>query len=195
MDWPTIYSHLKGDLNDPIAWASLEGKVRARTRAHCRHLPWHVIEDIVADTCSDVAIAFEEARGPDSFGGFVLGFWLNERRRWTADHLRVPFRIDEHTLQAPAAGAEDPLALRFGDLWVALNQLPRRERKAVSLRHFEGLSANEIARELDVSPANARQIVHCALVRLRAYLERQRYADQSKTASQESSQKPVGLTS
>jgi len=52
-------------------------------------------------------------------------------------------------------------------VWEVLLTLPARQRAAVTLRHLEGLSADDIAAHLGVSPVNARQLVHKGLRALR----------------------------
>jgi len=89
MDWITIYARLAADRNDPLAWPAIAARVRAWAGAYLRTEAWHTIEDVVADTCSCVAVSFERARGGETFAGFVYGCYLNERRR-TLARVRGP---------------------------------------------------------------------------------------------------------
>lgn len=53
------------------------------------------------------------------------------------------------------------------DLERALRRLPGRFLTAIRLRFFEGLSIDEVAASLGVTPDNARQIIHRGLMRAR----------------------------
>jgi len=81
MEWSEIYLRLSADREDGEAWEALGRRVRAWAHAHLRGNTWHHLEDVVADTCSSVALAFDRARGETTFAGFVYGCYLNERRR------------------------------------------------------------------------------------------------------------------
>jgi RNA polymerase sigma factor (sigma-70 family) len=102
--------------------------------------------------------------------------YLNQRRRALND-LQHPFHshVDIDALDV-AARVEDTVSdnevpvVDFEGVWRALARLPQRERTAVSLRYFERLPAHAIARELGITPGNARRIVHNGLVHLRAQL-------------------------
>jgi RNA polymerase sigma factor (sigma-70 family) len=48
-----------------------------------------------------------------------------------------------------------------------LERLPERDRRAVELRYFQDARTEHIARELQVSPVNARRIVFNGVNRLR----------------------------
>ncbi|MEM7680766.1 MAG: sigma-70 family RNA polymerase sigma factor [Planctomycetota bacterium] len=56
---------------------------------------------------------------------------------------------------------------------VELGRMPERQAEAFWLRHMEQMSPDEIATQMDVSPANARQLVHRAADRLRVALAEQ----------------------
>lgn len=53
----------------------------------------------------------------------------------------------------------------------ALEELEERERKIVIMSYFQNMNANEIAEELDLTPANVRKILSRTLKKLRPYLE------------------------
>ena len=57
-------------------------------------------------------------------------------------------------------------------LAAALEELPERERRIVVFRFYHGLSAQETARRVGVSYANARFLQHSALKKLRRALEK-----------------------
>src|SRR5450759_1629237 len=61
--------------------------------------------------------------------------------------------------------AEDASAV-----WATLGRLPARQRAAVVLRYFDGLSDTEIADELDTPPATVRWRLFAARAKLRTWL-------------------------
>lgn len=50
-----------------------------------------------------------------------------------------------------------------------LSRLPERQQKALELRYREDLSFDEIARQLNTSPANARQLISRGIKNLKGY--------------------------
>jgi hypothetical protein len=81
MEWREIYKRLHLDREDREAWDALRCHVQVWACAHLRGRSQHNLEDVVADTCSSVAVTFDRARGEPTFAGFVYGCYLNERRR------------------------------------------------------------------------------------------------------------------
>jgi RNA polymerase sigma factor (sigma-70 family) len=168
MDWQEIYMRLMDDDDDAGAWRALEQRVRGWACPTFARHGWHTIEDVVADTCSGVALAMARARGPATFAGFTYGCYLNARRqafransepRWHGpDGLQAP---------TPEEDNDHPSADDVARLRDALDRLPIRERQAVFLRYFEEQSGAGIAARLGVSEVNARRIVGKGLARLR----------------------------
>ena len=171
MDWKEIFGRLSSDPEDPLAWSHLQRQVRVWASREFRAQGWHLIEDAVADTCSAVALGLERAYGPDTFRGFVFGHFLTVRRHLLRRCRDGLTSLDGVDVAAPAE--EDRLEPEERSrLMQAVLQLPPRERRAVCLRHLEGLSPGEIAAELGVSHENARLIIHRGLQRLRRTLLR-----------------------
>lgn len=165
MDWPEIYRRLRCDRNDPDAWEALEYRVRGWARGALWQRGWHVVEEAVVDTCAEVAVRCEKARGPDTFSGFAYGQFLNVRQR-LLHRLRepvVPIGDSPPTLILE----EGPTAEERDLLRQCLRTLPVRARRAVALRYFEDASDEVIATALGVTKGNARQIVFTAMAALR----------------------------
>jgi RNA polymerase sigma-70 factor (ECF subfamily) len=57
------------------------------------------------------------------------------------------------------------------ELRQALMKLPAEMYEVVRLRFIEGMSASEVARELDITDGNVRVIQYRALKKLRSYLK------------------------
>jgi RNA polymerase sigma factor (sigma-70 family) len=164
MEWAQIYQSLAGDREDCTAWRELERRVRIWLSSD--GFKEQILDDAVADVLAAVVTTFDCARGADTFRGFVLGHRFNIRRRVRCV-VRAPFvRLDAvDTAFADIAERPDPTDLdRLGR---ALDALPDREFRAINLHYFSELGSEQVARELGVSPVNARQIVHQGLRRLR----------------------------
>lgn len=172
MGWSEIYLRLASDLNDPQAWTAAERIIRGWAYAALRHYGGNTVEDAVADTCATLAINFDRAHGPLTFGGFTLGIFYNARRRAlrTAHAALVSLDCVELATESDELDDVDELdALR-----AALRALPERESRALRLRYFTDASGAEIATELGVSEVNARRILCNALARLRRMLQSER---------------------
>jgi RNA polymerase sigma factor (sigma-70 family) len=163
--WADVHRRLVRDREDAAAWRALEGRVRARAHAQLARRGAAVVEDVVAETCAAVAVSLARARGPESFDGFVLGCYLNARRRALLQQLRPQQSLDGVDLPAPdAADVESDLV---PVLRRCLAALPMREREAVRLRYFAEGTTADVAGALGVTPTNARVILTRALARLR----------------------------
>jgi len=168
VDWHEIYQRLLVDRNDRQAWRSLELRVRRWARTVLITRGTHAIDDAVADTCAAALLNLDDARGAETFAGFVYGHFLNVRRgvlktahplTLGLDDLDVPVPVDEH-------GPDRAELLRLRS---ALAALPPRERRAVTLRYFDEQSSTAIGSELGVTRGNARRIVHNGLRGLRRH--------------------------
>jgi RNA polymerase sigma-70 factor (sigma-E family) len=84
--------------------------------------------------------------------------WRRSRRR------EVPAAYPPESVVETVAGPDD-------ELWRLCLALPVRQRAAVVLRYYEGLSYAEVAKVLGVSDVTARTQTHRALKTLRAALE------------------------
>jgi RNA polymerase sigma-70 factor (sigma-E family) len=82
------------------------------------------------------------------------------RRRWNGER---PTEV------LPDVAADDPYEAHAErrDLWAALGRLPRRQRAAVVLRYYEGLTEAETAAVLDCSVGTVKSQTSRALAKLR----------------------------
>src|SRR5437762_2040708 len=94
VDWSEIHTRLAADDGDALAWQALEASVRVWARSALRRCEEAVIDDAVADTCAGVFINLSRARGPETFRGFALGYWLNTRRRVLEARAAAAFGLD-----------------------------------------------------------------------------------------------------
>jgi RNA polymerase sigma-70 factor (ECF subfamily) len=108
-----------------------------------------------------------KVRQPEKLASFVLGMCrmvVLEARRGTARRdglLRIYGDIPE------AVDVPEPPDLDEARLPGCLERLPERERSVVILGFFADKPADAVARELGLTPVNARVIRHRALLKLR----------------------------
>src|SRR5688500_14797148 len=81
VDWATIFTRLQRDPNDQPAWDALEVAIRRWAVNRLRGLSHDIVEDAVADMCASVVLDLDQARGSETFRGFVLGKCLNVAKR------------------------------------------------------------------------------------------------------------------
>lgn len=83
-------------------------------------------------------------------------------------------RAERKALQAAeVAGREPPPVDLVGsyELRAALESLPRRQRRAVVLRHYVGLSVEEVAEVMDCSGRTVKRLTSDALASMRRQLD------------------------
>jgi RNA polymerase sigma-70 factor (ECF subfamily) len=169
LDWPDIYERLVCNPNDPLAWDLLQRRIGTWAHAALRDRAEHVIEDVVEDTCAAVAIGLGIARGPETFGGFVYGRFLTERRRALQLNRVKLTPIDGIDIEDESEDDDPPGAEHLALLREAIRELPDREREALVLRYQDSASASEIGAAMGISPGYARLLVHQGLKRLRQH--------------------------
>jgi len=134
-------------------------------------------EDIVQDTFLK---AWKQIARFDGRAGF--GTWLHRIcTNCSLDHIRARKRVqdrdsgDEFLAQAPAATPSPERLAQSTQitalLGAALDELSGMERSAFVLRHYEGLSIEDISAALGVQPGAAKHSVFRAVQKLRRALE------------------------
>lgn len=107
-----------------------------------------------------------EVRQPEQLASFVFGMCrmvVLELRRGNRRRERLLETYGDALLPA-GIPPPDPDRGRLAD---CLEQLPERERTMLMLTFYDDLPADDLARELNLTPANVRVIRHRALERLR----------------------------
>jgi RNA polymerase sigma-70 factor (sigma-E family) len=128
----------------------------------------HRAEDIVQNALAKLYVAWPRASRADSVEAYVRRVIINShldetRRPWRRESPTEDDRLDR---AAPTGVApEDADAL-----WAALRDLGPKQRRVVVLRHYWGLSVEETAADLGVSPGTVKSQTSAALERLRAAL-------------------------
>lgn len=126
----------------------------------------HRAEDIVQLTLSKVYAAWRKVRKADSVDAYVRRVLVNSH----LDEGRRPWRRERagEVVDRPAPiglGAEE-----LDELWAALRSLPVGQRRVVVLRHYWGLSVEETAADLGISPGTVKSQTSAALANLRRTL-------------------------
>jgi RNA polymerase sigma factor (sigma-70 family) len=121
--------------------------------------------DDVAPLAHDAFVAFFRNRHRvQNHASWLVGVMYNLcREYWRAkgheERARLTF--------APTVPKTFDTASARVDLARALRRLPDRSLMAIRLRFFEGLSVEEVAANLGLTPENVRQIIHRGLLKAR----------------------------
>lgn len=128
---------------------------------------WHLAEDLVQETLGRMYQVWDERTeqpGPYAHRVLVRLFLSHRRRRSSGER-------PAQDLPATVAPGDDP-ALRV-DLLRALGRLSPADRAVLVLRFYLDLAVEEVAVQLEQTPAAIRAQTHRALGRLRVLLDRQ----------------------
>jgi RNA polymerase sigma-70 factor (sigma-E family) len=147
----------------------------AEVHADCVRLAWHLTssrddaEDIAADVLATAWEQYERGR-IDNLRHYLLRAVANRSRSWLR---RKYVRARVHgTASGDDRGVRwhaDNLADR-DEMWMALSQLPSRQRVAVVLRYYEGLSVAEVAAVLGIREGTVKSNTSRGLARLEQLL-------------------------
>lgn len=152
--------------------AGFEDYVSAR-RAHLHRSAYllcgdpHRAEDIVQAVLTKLYVAWPRVQRVDSVDAYVrrslVNAFISENRRpWRRERPGLD-GVEEPVVRASAETHHD-------DLWSALGDLSPGQRQVVVLRHYWGLSVEETAADLGISPGTVKSQTHAALARLRVAL-------------------------
>jgi RNA polymerase sigma-70 factor, ECF subfamily len=131
----------------------------------------HTAEDLTAQSFERALSHFSDLRDPERARAWVFSI----ARHAIADHQRsqravqdVP--VSEQVVEPATQSAEHDAVRR--EEWQRLDRyladLGDRDREVIGLRYAAGLSHREIGNLLSISEANVAQIVHRAVLKLRA---------------------------
>jgi RNA polymerase sigma factor (sigma-70 family) len=127
-------------------------------------------EDAVQQTFLSAYTSLLNGTEPRHPAAWLATIARNECRARVEDRMRQPLgdAEPESTLPDPVAAAAARADLQA--LWQAIGELPRRQRKVLLLREFSGLSYEELAQALAVSPPTVESLLFRARRELRARL-------------------------
>jgi RNA polymerase sigma factor (sigma-70 family) len=133
-------------------------------------------EDALQTTYLNACRSLNEGTRPQAGSAWLLRIAQNvclTRLRSSGRRGKVEraqdFTVLEETVAAPERSDDDLLGLVD-----ALEGLPERQRRAILLREWQGLSYREVARELDVTQASVETLIFRARRSLAAALEQDR---------------------
>jgi RNA polymerase sigma-70 factor (ECF subfamily) len=159
------------------AWARFEDLYRSSRTDVYAYVATLLRDHAAAEDVT--ALAFERAyrrrRTFDRRRGEERAWLFGIARNAALDELRRRRRLatlavdpaDPESGGEPAVDDQAEVALRRTTVRAALAALPARDREIVALKFHGGLSNDELARVLGVSPSNAGTLLHRAMEKLR----------------------------
>jgi len=124
-------------------------------------------DDIVQDTWLACCRGLHTFRGDAQFGTWLTRIGIRAARHRMAHALAEPTSLDP--ADAAVAATDGPSMDAAIDAERALRRLGDRDRIVFTLHYLEGLSHEEIARELGIATGTSRAILSRALTALRAH--------------------------
>lgn len=132
-------------------------------------------EEIIQDVFLKLWASREMLDQVDVPGAFIYRMILNRAK----DHLkhrehevRLQHYLSGLTTDAGANDTQDAVDFRIGKKLFdeAVRQLPRQRALVFKMRHEQGLSYDQIAQHLQVSPHTVRNLLNLAMQHIRSYL-------------------------
>lgn len=146
-------------------------------------LYWHVrrlvvshddAQDVLQETFIKIFRSAESLRDESALSAWVYRIATNEALRFLQRNRLTGTPIDELTDDTPALRADeytDFSDLESVKLQNAINSLPAKQRVTFTLRYYDELSYDDIARVTDTSPSNAKVNYHLAKQKIISYMD------------------------
>ena len=169
-DIPAIKKEVK---EIPSASNDSLGGMIARELPKLKRLAWMLVRDddhandLVQDTVVRVLTYAHSWQPGTNFGAWIKTIMRNQFYTECAQRSRESKSViqQDETHDEPVAAVQDE-RLACGELSKAIEKLPRNQRVAIKLAAFEGLTSEEIAERMGITPNAAR----CHLMRARKQL-------------------------
>jgi RNA polymerase sigma-70 factor (sigma-E family) len=127
----------------------------------------HLAEDVVQQALTKLYAAWSRVSRADDVDAYARRVVVNAH----LDEVRRPWRRERPVEAGPDRPVPPGLGVEETDaLWSALRGLAPGQRRVVVLRHYLGLSVDETAADLGISPGTVKSQTADALTRLRAAL-------------------------
>jgi len=127
----------------------------------------HRAEDVVQDALVRLYVAWPRAVRANNVDAYARRIVLNSHY----DQARRSWRRESSVPDGPERPAPEGFPAEDAQtLWAALRRLPEGQRKVVVLRHIWGLSVDEAATDLGISPGTVKSQTSDALAALRRAL-------------------------
>jgi RNA polymerase sigma-70 factor (sigma-E family) len=127
-------------------------------------------EDLVQTALVKTYLAWSRIRDIDAVESYARRVMVTTAVSWWRKHRREVVGDVPELMVESGADAVDA-RVDAGALWRHIVALPRRQRAVVVLRFYEGLSHNEIAELMSLSPVTVRSHLSRALATLRPHVE------------------------
>jgi RNA polymerase sigma factor (sigma-70 family) len=124
------------------------------------------VEDVVQQTTLKILVNLRRFRFQSRFSTWAMAILLNEIRQFRRDQCKFGLNVNEPLERTRLADViPDPAADQHADavrretrerVRKAVRQLPPAMSLVVTLYHLEGVSAHEIQRRLNITPAKLR---------------------------------------
>lgn len=156
-----------------MARAAEFGAYVAKRRLHLYRSAWllcgdsHRAEDLVQETLTKLYLAWPRVSRADNVEAYVRRMLVNA----SIDERRRPWRREQPVAELPDRPIPSDDSDSDDELWAALKALPAGQRRVVVLRHYWGLTVDETATDLGVSPGTIKSQTSAALTSLRRILE------------------------
>jgi RNA polymerase sigma-70 factor (sigma-E family) len=129
---------------------------------------WHRADDLLQTALVKLYVAWPRVRRHGAEEAYVRTILV----RVSIDEARRPWRRERPTDTLPDLAADDVTSLEDRSaLLDALQALPPQQRATVVLRHLEGLSVTETAKEMRISEGTVKSHTSRGLDALRQFLE------------------------
>ena len=156
---------------DPTGWDRLEAVYRVEHAPMVRlaHLlvgDRTVAEELVQDAFLRLHAHLDAV---DEAGAYLRTTVVNLCRGH--GRHRATARRHAPALASPRTTPGPGLPTELGEVWQALDRIPRRRRDALVLRYYADLSTDDVARLLGARPATARSLIRRGLASLEKELE------------------------
>ncbi len=168
---PTAIPAIKNEVKDvPAASNDSLGSLIAHELPKLKRLAWMLVRDddhandLVQDTVIRVLTYAHSWQPGTNFGAWIKTIMRNQFYTECAQRNRESksFVQQDETHDEPIAAVQDD-RLACDEISKAIEKLPRNQRVALTLAAFEGLSSEEIAARMNITPNAAR----CHLMRAR----------------------------
>jgi RNA polymerase sigma-70 factor (sigma-E family) len=127
----------------------------------------HTAEDLVQTALAKLYLSWDRVQRHESLDGYVRRILVNEHNSlWRRAWKRSEFSSDVVPEGAVSDVYDDGQA---GEVWAAVQTLPRKQRAVIVLRYYEQLSEAEIAHTLGISTGTVKSQASRALATLRKH--------------------------
>jgi RNA polymerase sigma-70 factor (ECF subfamily) len=128
-------------------------------------------EDIAQEVCIRLGRSIRDYRGAGAFTTWLYAMTMNAARDLARKTARDTARTDAYGVHASITGeGTDDQGAQLDELWLAVRELPDKQRDAVLLVYGEGLSHAAAGEAMAISEATVSWHIHEAKKRLKVLM-------------------------